>query len=320
MIANFFVVPFKTAENHFDYLRSKNMLPDLKCGGCTVHTQATTTNCTATTTEKLLCNHTNFINALNLIRNLNGNSPEYKEAEDRFTLNGDESNFMVSEGTVRVIGNKKKRKQEKNSNNSQESITGFCVGSAAGTEGPHIFLIAGKTLDNYPSMKIKKFAKTYKAPPGSHVVPTPSAYMTNQVWIEMPETVAIGIQAMPVIKDNPDWRCLPSLDGYGSHSKIEALETFAKYNILVIKEEGDSSHVCQAYDQLVAKQDKRVTRDLLEGFHFLKDGVINQFDVGPHCQHCNECTRQCKSMASISHSGEYVPITDGAVYGLVEEA
>jgi hypothetical protein len=144
MIADFFVVPFKMAENHFDYLRSKNMLPDLKGGGRTVRTQATTTNRTATTMEKLLCNHTNFINALNLIRNLNGNSPEYKEVGDHFTLNGDESNFMASEGMVRVIGNNKKREQEKNSNDSRESITRFRVGSAAGTEGPCIFLIAGK--------------------------------------------------------------------------------------------------------------------------------------------------------------------------------
>ena len=153
MISDFFVVPFKTAANHFDYLRSKNMLPALKGGGRTVCTQATTTNCTATTTEKLLCNHANFVSALNLIRNLNGNSPEYKEVEDYFTLNGDESNFMASEGTVRVIANKNKRKQEKNCNNSRDSITGFRVGSAAETEGPRIFLIAGKSLDNYPSIK-----------------------------------------------------------------------------------------------------------------------------------------------------------------------
>ncbi len=149
------------------------MLPALKGGGQTVCTQATTTNCTATTTEKLLCNHANFVSALNLIRNLNGNSPEYKEVEDYFTLNGDESNFMASEGTVRVIANKKKRKQEKNSNDSRDSITGFCVGSAAGTEGPCIFLIAGKSLDNYPSMKIKKFAKNYKHLRGVMLSPLP---------------------------------------------------------------------------------------------------------------------------------------------------
>ena len=94
------------------------MLPNLKGGGRTLRTQATTTNRTATTTAKLLRNHTNFITALNMIKMLNGDSPEYEVVKDSFTLNGDESNFMASEGTVRVIGNKKKRKQEKNSNDS----------------------------------------------------------------------------------------------------------------------------------------------------------------------------------------------------------
>jgi hypothetical protein len=87
---------------------------------------------------------------------------EYKKVEDYFTLNGDKSNFMASEGTVRAIGNRNKRKQEKNANDSCKSITGFCVGSAAGTEGPCVFLTAGKTLDNYPTMKVDRFANTYK--------------------------------------------------------------------------------------------------------------------------------------------------------------
>jgi hypothetical protein len=60
MIADYCMVSNKKAENHFDYLRSRNMLPSLKGGGCKVCAQATTTNRTATTTAKLLCNHTNF--------------------------------------------------------------------------------------------------------------------------------------------------------------------------------------------------------------------------------------------------------------------
>jgi hypothetical protein len=84
---------------------------------------------------------------------------------------------------------------------------------------------------------------------------------------------------MPVIKDHHDWWCLLSVDGFGSHLKTKALEIFAKYNILRIKEEGDSSQVCQPYDQLVAKQDKRVTGDLLEGFCYSKHGAITQFEL-----------------------------------------
>jgi hypothetical protein len=74
MIADFCMVTYKKAEDHFDYLRSKNILPALKSGGQTVHTQATTTNHTVTTTEKLLWNHMNFVEALNMIWMLNGDS------------------------------------------------------------------------------------------------------------------------------------------------------------------------------------------------------------------------------------------------------
>jgi hypothetical protein len=49
--------------------------------------------------------------------------------------------------------------------------------------------------------------------------------------------------------------------------------------VLVIKEESDSSQVCQAYDQIVAKQGKKVTRGLLEGFRFSRHGVVSQFEL-----------------------------------------
>jgi hypothetical protein len=63
---------------------------------------------------------------------------------------------------------------------------------------------------------------------------TLSAYMTDKAWIEMAERVALGIRCMPKIKDHGDWWCLLSVDGFGSHLKTEALQTFAKYRALVI--------------------------------------------------------------------------------------
>ena len=54
LIAELFGVPYKTAENHFNYLIKSKQLYDLKCGGHVVATQATTTNRTAITTQKLL--------------------------------------------------------------------------------------------------------------------------------------------------------------------------------------------------------------------------------------------------------------------------
>ena len=40
---------------------------------------------------------------------------------------------------------------------------------------------------------------------------------------------------------------------------------FAKHKILIVKEEGDSSQVCQPYDKKVALADKRHHRSLLNG-------------------------------------------------------
>lgn len=51
------------------------------------------------------------------------------------------------------------------------------------------------------------------------------------------------------------------LDGFGSHFNCpKALEILWKYKILQVKEEGDTSHVCQMYDQEPAKRDKAVQR------------------------------------------------------------
>ena len=58
MLADSHGIDNKKAANHYDYLVRQNMLPTLKQGGRVVRAQATTTNRTATTTEKLLRNHT----------------------------------------------------------------------------------------------------------------------------------------------------------------------------------------------------------------------------------------------------------------------
>ncbi len=46
------------ATDHYDYLINAKKLPDIKFGGKVVAAQPIMTNCTAITTEKLLCNHT----------------------------------------------------------------------------------------------------------------------------------------------------------------------------------------------------------------------------------------------------------------------
>ena len=58
---------------------------------------------------------------------------------------------------------------------------------------------------------------------------------------------------------------LLSLDGFGLFFNVQrSHEIFAAHKILVMKEEVDTSHVNQAYDQRVAKTDKMYMRSALQ--------------------------------------------------------
>jgi hypothetical protein len=101
-------------------------------------------------------------------------------------------------------------------------------------------------------------------PKGSGVFMTPSAYMNDETWAKIAPVIADGIRAMPFIKDHPDWWVVMSLDGFSSHVNVDsAHKVFHDRKIFVVKEEGDTSHVNQAYDQSVAKADKASMRTIL---------------------------------------------------------
>ena len=48
-----------------------------------------------------------------------------------------------------------------------------------------------------------------------------------------------------------------TLDGYGSHLQGDVLKVFSDHKILIMKEEGDTSQVCQEYDKDVSLSDTR---------------------------------------------------------------
>lgn len=93
---------------------------------------------------------------------------------------------------------------------------------------------------------------------------TPTGFMTEEAWVELAPKMADGIRSMDVIKQNPNWWVLKIVDGFGPHvSSVKAMEIYASRKILLLKEEGDASHVNQAYDQEVAKKDKVSMRQSL---------------------------------------------------------
>ena len=82
---------------------------------------------------------------------------------------------------------------------------------------------------------------------------TPNAFMNEEAWLDIIPKWCKSIQSQETTKDHPNWWVLLSLDGFTSHvNMLNTHEIFAEFKILVIKEEGDTSHVCQAHDQQAA--------------------------------------------------------------------
>ena len=240
----------KTAENHLDFLTRNKRLKKLKNGGSVVSAQKTSTKRCQVTTEQQLRWHTTIDQTLEEMVRLNLPATEFKTVQSHFVGNIDESCVMGNEGTIKVVGAADRKKHEKNMDDFRESITTVRCGNAAGNIGPLFVLAKGKKM-NCASVanQIKE-----QAPPESKVLMTPNSYMTDETWLELSHSLGKGIRSMPVVKDHPDWWFLLCMDGYGSHVQPEALEILETYKIFVVKEEADSSHINQAYDQFVGCQ------------------------------------------------------------------
>ena len=153
-----------------------------------------------------------------------------------FFGNLDETCIQVDDRHIKIIGAAKKKKHEKNMEDSQFSITIIRIGMSSGETGPWVFLLKGKTL---PSKLLKDIVAEFNVPPGSFVHMTKNANLSDSVWDEIVPKICRGIREMPVVKDHPDWWVGLSMDGYGSHVNTpKALCEFAKHKICVVKEEG----------------------------------------------------------------------------------
>ena len=195
------------------------------------------------------------------LNTFDGTGADFQDVCDHFVGNIDKSCFMATgDGSVKGIASSNKEKTEAIRDDCRSSITSLRSGNAAGNQGPFIFLAKGKKNDCHQSLNPRSLENDQCMPTaGSYVVMCDNAYMTDVVWLEVVPKLCAGIRAMPIIKDHPEWWCMFTLDGFGLHVNVhEALKIFTEYKILITQqEEGDSSQVNQAYDQLVARADKR---------------------------------------------------------------
>ena len=99
--------------------------------------------------------------------------------------------------------------------------------------------------------------KRNRASKGQSFEMNDNAYMMDEAQLMMTPKVVKDIREIPYTQFNSLWQVLEISDGFGSHiSSLCALEIQEAAKNLSVKEEVNSSHMNQAYDNLIAKQDK----------------------------------------------------------------
>ena len=200
-----------------------------------------------------------------------------------FIIGLDEMCLMSdAHGTLHIIGAADKKKHEKILQDSRVSITIVRTGTVGGTTGPTIFLIKGEKVKPHFT---DDWLVRHGCAVGSTIIPTENAYMTDDAWKKTSEAIVKGYRHLPYIKENPDWWVGELLDGFKSHENVlTAHELRYEHKIISLREESNSSHANQGYDQLVAKNDKKVAAETLyEQRKLLKSQTsksnITQYDL-----------------------------------------
>ena len=150
---------------------------------------------------------------------------------------------FIFPGLTKLVASKYVKKHKITKDDNRGTITVSRCGLASGADGPSFYLVKDEKID-LQTFK-GNFSTKHGAPPGSKVIPTPNTHMTEKVWNDMAPDFAKGLRDMPVVKNYPDLCMAITLDGFGSHLEGDALKVFADHNILIVKEEGDTSQVCQ---------------------------------------------------------------------------
>lgn len=271
------------ANNYFIYATSHEKFKLLRRSGKVCSAQKTTTSRTQVTVEQQHRWHTTIDKCWEKQEEVNQPEDEFKKLHAYFQLNLDEECVMGSEGTVKVISSIFGKKVQKNMDDFKGSISVIRVGSAAGIEGPVIFLCAGKDKRSIPNNLKGDLSKKHGLPKGSRVVCTPTAYLTDESWLKAVPYICEGIREMEIVKDHPEWLLFLTLDGFASHLQSKAYHIFNKYNIQLVVEDGDTSQTNQAFDQMKAKEDKQNIRNLLDTHQSFSKQSLDQFSLIASC-------------------------------------
>ena len=175
-------------------------------------------------------------------------------------FNLDEECLLATGKTVKVVGSGSRTKHENQNGTSRLSISLVRCGCAAAkdTSGPTFFLIKGS--ERKPEYS-DEFLENNGVAKGSSIIMTENAYLTDKAWSEITKKLTTGIRAKVkniavqhgVDDDIADQlQVVLALDGFKSHTNnYQQLIDLHKFDITVLCEERDSSHVNQVFDKFV---------------------------------------------------------------------
>ena len=254
----------KKAEYHLNYLIRIGRLKNLTRGGRVIAAQSTTSERSQISISQQYRWHCLIDFCWRDLHRKNANPPGlFTHLAPFFQVNLDETCFMCSEGTLKILGDSQRKKHNLNVADCRTSVTVLRVGSAAGVNGPVVFVPKGREVPR--RFRGDRLHSVYGLPEGSCVIPNKNGYMDDDTWLKVVEILAPAIRKMKGIRDHPDWYCNLTYDGFKSHVNVtRALEIFAENKVDVVKEEGGASDTNQSYDQMQAVADKRATRQLLD--------------------------------------------------------
>ena len=157
----------------------------------------------------------------------------------------------------------------------------YPTGCVSGKTGPAIFLLQGQHQRPIYSKDLLVHFGCRKV---STIITTPKASMISESWLQMTPHICYGLRKINLfVKANPHWYMLGIFDGFGAHmSSVLALKMRLSFRILSLNEEGDTSHVNQAYSKFVAKRNK-ISQSYSIGVQpdckYYNSGVVDQWGL-----------------------------------------
>jgi hypothetical protein len=129
----------------------------------------------------------------------------FGEVFEHFMIGLDEMCIMSDGHNMMVIGSRDKAKHELHLHDGPKSITIVCTGTPGGSTGPTIFILKGSSNKSMHECFTNKFLVKYGCAPGSTILFSENAYMTDETWMQAMQAIVSGYREMPFIKENLQW-------------------------------------------------------------------------------------------------------------------